>query len=99
MQVISAEVLPPEPSALRNLSAISFTFHAMPEIELALLPTAPMMPETCEPWPLSSVGLPELVRELMPLMSLAIPLEPGVGLTQRLALRSVWVRRRSEERR
>src|SRR5439155_496638 len=33
------------------------TFQLIPDTPTPLLPTAPMMPETCVPWPKSSIGL------------------------------------------
>ena len=82
----------------RNFRPISFTRQATPAIPTPLLPTAPMMPATCVPWPRSSAGLPEPVIALMPWTSSTYPLPsssrplPGIspGLTQRLAARSGW---------
>src|ERR1035438_4039338 len=56
-QMISPEV-DPMPFELRNLSGMSCTDHATPLPSTPLLPTAPMMPATCVPWPLSSDGFP-----------------------------------------
>jgi hypothetical protein len=102
MQVISSDVTP-LPSAARNLSAINWTVQATPETSMPLLPTAPIVPETCVPWPAlsSSVGVPLEDDEgdtvaLMPCRSLRKPLVPGLGLVHRLATRSVCVRRMPE---
>ena len=46
---ISAEVAAPSPSKMRT--GMSRTFQATPDTPMPLLPTAPMVPATCVPWP------------------------------------------------
>ena len=108
MQGSSAEV-DPEPVASMNLSSISCTVHATPVTPRLLLPTAPTIPDTCVPWPTSSVGGPLMFTALSPLV-LSVSLIVlgsseaydivvfGARLTQRLATRSWWVRSAPESR-
>src|SRR5258706_12259003 len=54
-----AEIAPstvPEREASRNFRAISETDQFTPATPTPLLPTAPMIPATCEPLPLSPFG-------------------------------------------
>jgi hypothetical protein len=46
----------PEPLALKNLRPIMRVFQFTPAIPVALLPVAPIVPETWVPWLLSSIG-------------------------------------------
>ena len=46
----------PKPSASNILHGMSRTFQLTPTTPTPLLPTAPMMPATCVPWALSSIG-------------------------------------------
>ena len=39
------------------------TCQLMPATPMPLLPTAPIVPETCVPWPLSSIGLESLLAK------------------------------------
>ena len=48
------------PSLLRNFKAMIETDQLTPATPWPLLPTAPIVPETCVPWLLSSIGSPSL---------------------------------------
>jgi hypothetical protein len=54
----------PTPSPI--FRGIIFTVHATPETPRALFPTAPMMPATWVPWPLSSSGSSSLFTKSYP---------------------------------
>ena len=97
LEIASAVV--PEPPASRNLAAMILTFQLTPVTPTPLLPTPPIVPEQCEPWPLSSMGSLSLLTKsqpwtssMKPLPSSSMPL-PAIspGLVQALAARSGWL--------
>jgi len=53
-----AAAVEPLPLALRNLMATIFACQFTPTTPTLLLPTPAMVPDTCEPCPLSSKGSP-----------------------------------------
>ncbi len=69
MQRIALEA---EPVPLRpmNFNGINCTFQATPAMPRPLLPTAPMMPATCEPWPCRSEGSPAAAVERATVVSM-----------------------------
>ena len=64
-----AAAMLPYPSASKNLQGISLTFQLTPTTPTPLLPTAPMVPATCVPWPLSSIGSESPLMGAMPWQS------------------------------
>src|SRR3954447_21664277 len=56
----------PTPLESRNFAAIRRVVQFTPVTPTPLLPAAPMMPDTCVPWPLSSIGRHVLVIALNP---------------------------------
>src|SRR6266568_3274793 len=83
----TAPLVEPEPLALRNLSAISRVVGLTPITPRPLFPTAPIVPETCVPWRLSSIGSHVAVMTLYPCVPPGQPLS-CVALDQMLAARS-----------
>src|SRR3989442_11233661 len=56
----------PVPSASRNFDAMRLAVQVTPVGPRLLLPTAPTVTETCDPWPWSSQGSQVLVIALKP---------------------------------
>src|ERR1051325_851499 len=56
----------PVPVLYRNLIPISRVVQLTPVTPRPLLPAAPMVPDVCEPWPLSSYGSHVLAMALKP---------------------------------
>src|SRR2546428_9968492 len=88
----------PVPSASRNFDAMRLAVQFPPVGPRLLLPTAPTVPETCDPWPWSSQGSQVLVIALKPCVPAAhvIVWPPMVtvndsGADQTFAARSEWV--------
>ena len=63
--LMALAVVPPPP-ALKNLSPMMLAVQLTPTTPTPLLPSAPMVPETCVPWLLSSLGSQVLVIALKP---------------------------------
>ena len=60
---LTAPLVEPLPLAPKNFRAIIFVVHATPLVPMPLFPTAPIVPATWVPWPLSSVGFPSLLTK------------------------------------
>src|SRR5436190_24355918 len=56
----------PDPVALSDLDAMMLVVQFTPTTPRVLLPTAPIVPATCVPWPWSSKGSQVLVIALKP---------------------------------
>ena len=56
----------PRPGAVRNFAPIMLAVQFTPTTPTPLFPTAPIVPETWVPWPLSSRGSHKLVMALNP---------------------------------
>ena len=65
MPLIAASTVP-LPLESRNLIPISWVIQLMPTTPSALLPDAPIVPETCVPWLWSSIGLQVMAMALKP---------------------------------
>src|SRR5436309_13690058 len=89
----------PLPLASKTFEAMMLAVQFTPTTPRPLLPTAPIVPETCVPWPLSSAGLQENAIALNPcepaghVIVLADDPEPqvtvkAVGAVHMLAARS-----------
>src|SRR5262249_53238042 len=64
------------PTVLQARSAMSFAFQQTPVVPRPLFPTAPIVPETCVPWPLRSRGsLPPLPTKSEPRLGYAASVE------------------------
>src|SRR5438093_1329509 len=61
-----ASAIVPVPAVLRAFDAMMLVVQFTPTTPRLLLPTAPIVPETCVPWPLSSRGSHVLVIALKP---------------------------------
>src|SRR5712691_5137777 len=97
MALIAPAVVP-LPLASRNFEPMMLAIQFTPTTPTALLPTAPIVPDVCEPWLLSSSGLHVLVIALNPCVpaAQAIARPPTVtvnaaGADQTLAARSAWL--------
>ena len=64
-QVTAASVVPP-PKAFRNLQGMMRTDQFTPTTPTPLFPVAPIVPDTCVPCPLSSIGSQVLLTALNP---------------------------------
>mmetsp|Transcript_35718 Transcript_35718/g.63688 ORF Transcript_35718/g.63688 Transcript_35718/m.63688 type:complete len:231 (-) Transcript_35718:724-1416(-) len=89
----------PAPASSMNLRHIIFTLGASPVTPTVLFTTAPMVPATWLPWPLSSVTSPVSLTKLYPWMSSTKPLPssstPGrpknsASFVHKLGCRSGW---------
>src|SRR5712691_9655246 len=89
MALIASAVVP-LPAEFRNFSPMMRVVQFTPTTPTPLFPTAPMVPETCEPWLLSSRGLHVLLMALKPWVPAAQPPIPP-GLLHTLAARSEWL--------
>src|SRR5215467_2100723 len=81
----------PCPLASKNLQDISLTFQLTPTTPTLLFPTAPIVPPTCVPWPLSSIGSESLLATSIPLQASTKPL-PSLSipsLLQSAVLRNI----------
>src|SRR2546422_5971773 len=85
----------PVPSALKAFDAMMLAVQFTPTTPRLLLPTAPIVPETCVPWPLSSGGSHVFVIALKPCVPAAqvivwppLTTEKDVGADQTFAARS-----------
>ena len=65
----TASAVEPLPPAFRNFSPMIWTSQITPATPMPLFPTAPMVPEQWEPWPLSSMGSLSLLTKSQPWMS------------------------------
>ena len=63
-RALMAPEVDPLPVASRNFRAMIWTFQFTPVTPMPLLPAAPIVPATCVPWLLSSIGLPLLPTKL-----------------------------------
>src|SRR6267378_5066974 len=91
----AVEPLPPES---RNFAPMMLASQLTPTTPTPLLPTAPIVPDTCEPWLLSSSGLHVLLMALKPCVPAAHVIKSppmftmnAVGADQTLAARSGWL--------
>src|SRR5262249_24097937 len=84
MALIALAVVP-VPVASRNLEPMMLAVQFTPTTPRALLPTAPTVPETCEPWLLSSAGLQVLVIALKPCEPAGQVMERPPMLTEKVA--------------
>src|SRR5262245_15592096 len=93
-----ASAVVPVPLASRNFDAMIRVVQLTPTTPLPLLPRAPIVPDTCVPWPLSSHGSHVLVIALKPcvpagqVMSwpLMVTLN-AAGAVQMFPTRSEWL--------
>src|SRR5258706_15238530 len=95
--LIASEVLPLPPE-LRNLMVMMLAVQLPPTTPMVLLPFAPMVPDVCVPWLLSSIGSHVLRIALKPCVPAAqVIVDPPMvtvkldGADQTLAARS-WCR-------
>src|SRR5438094_284794 len=101
--LIASDVVP-RPLASRNFAAMMFAVQFTPATPLLLLPTAPIVPDTCVPWAWSSYGSHRLsgggfVIALKPCVPaghgvvwpLIVTLNPPGGADHTLAARSECV--------
>jgi hypothetical protein len=63
--LIASEMLP-LPLELKNLAAMMLVVQLTPTTPMLLLPSAPIVPDTCVPWLLSSIGSQVLEMALNP---------------------------------
>src|SRR6476619_6177949 len=94
----TAAAVLPLPLASRNFNPMRRVVQFTPTTPVALLPTAPIVPDTCVPWMLSSLGSHDWVMALYPCepaaQEIVAPLPPAsftlnaVGADQMLAARS-----------
>src|SRR5262249_60919253 len=84
MALIALAVVP-VPVASRNLEPMMLAVQFTPTTPRALLPTAPTVPETCEPWLLSSAGSQVLVIALKPCEPAGQVMERPPMLTENVA--------------
>src|SRR5262249_23351371 len=88
----------PTPVASRNFAAIIVAVQLTPATPLPLFPTAPIVPATCVPWPLSSYGSHVRVMALKPCVPMSqwigwppIVTVNGIGADHTFAAGSEWV--------
>src|SRR6266516_4775751 len=62
----TASLVKPDPDALMNFSPMMRVVQLTPVTPTPLFPTAPIVPDVCVPWPLSSAGLHENAIALNP---------------------------------
>ena len=60
---LTAPLVEPLPLAPKNFNAMILVVHATPATPMPLFPTAPIVPATWVPWPLSSIGSPSLLAK------------------------------------
>src|SRR5713226_3732254 len=94
MALIAPSVVP-DPPAFRNLAPMILAVQFTPATPMLLFPTAPMVPEQCVPWLLSSSGLQVLLMALKPcvpaaqlMVMLPMVTVKSAGADQMLAARS-----------
>ena len=88
----------PTPVPSRNFTPIIRVVQFTPAMPILLLPTAPMVPATCVPWPKSSIGSQLFRMALKPwepagqlIVLPAIVTENGAGAAQMFGARSLCV--------
>src|SRR5437773_1983382 len=92
-----APAVDPLPLASRNFAPMMLAIQFTPTTPDPLLPRAPIVPDTCDPWSLSSRGLHVLVMALKPCVPAAQLIVPpmltvnAVGADQTFAARSGWL--------
>src|SRR5476649_906503 len=93
-----ASAVVPEPLAPRNFAAMMLAVQLTPATPTALLPDAPIVPATCVPWLLSSIGSHVFSSALYPCVPAAHAMATppmvtlnGAGADQMLAVRSGWL--------
>src|SRR2546427_11587523 len=95
---LMAPAVEPLPLASRTFAPMMLASQLTPTTPTALLPVAPIVPDVCDPWLLSSSGLHVLLMALKPCVPAAHVIKSpptftvnAAGADQTLAVRSGWL--------
>src|SRR5215831_567043 len=81
---LTASAVEPLPLAFRNFAPMMLVVQFTPTTPTPLLPAAPIVPETCVPWLLSSIGSHVMVKALKPCVPAAHVIFTPPTVTEKL---------------